>query len=66
MFQMERYFHYRNLEVNTVKVLARRWYPNLAQGFKKTATWPWRISRHSIDRRYYRAYLFIKPGIGVF
>jgi oligoribonuclease len=34
---LEAYFHYRNLDVSTLKELARRWYPDLS-GFGKTAT----------------------------
>lgn len=60
MPQLERYFHYRNLDVSTLKELARRWAPELASGFNKE-------SRHlalddirdSIDElRYYREHLF--------
>ena len=36
MPDLEKYFHYRNLDVSTVKELARRWAPSLAQGFSKT------------------------------
>ena len=35
MPQMEAYFHYRNLDVSTLKELARRWKPEVAQGIKK-------------------------------
>jgi len=35
MPQLERYFHYRNLDVSTLKELARRWRPDLAQAFTK-------------------------------
>jgi oligoribonuclease len=35
---LERYFHYRNLDVSTVKELARRWAPQLVAGFTKTAS----------------------------
>src|SRR5690606_38521040 len=38
MPQLERYFHYRNLDVSTVKELARRWAPQLTSGFVKQAT----------------------------
>ena len=30
MPELERFFHYRNLDVSTLKELARRWYPQLA------------------------------------
>jgi oligoribonuclease len=32
---LERYFHYRNLDVSTLKELARRWMPEVAAGFAK-------------------------------
>ncbi len=35
MPRLERYFHYRNLDVSTLKELARRWAPDVARGFTK-------------------------------
>ena len=35
MPKLEAYFHYRNLDVSTLKELARRWKPEVAQGIKK-------------------------------
>jgi len=35
MPQLEDYFHYRNLDVSTLKELARRWKPEVAQALKK-------------------------------
>jgi Oligoribonuclease (3''->5'' exoribonuclease) len=35
---LEDFFHYRNLDVSTLKELASRWAPALMQGFKKKAT----------------------------
>ena len=35
---LERYFHYRNLDVSTVKELARRWAPEIASGFSKQSS----------------------------
>ena len=32
---LEDYFHYRNLDVSTLKELAARWAPDLLQGFQK-------------------------------
>jgi oligoribonuclease len=32
---LEAYFHYRNLDVSTLKELARRWKPAVLEGFKK-------------------------------
>ena len=35
MPELERFFHYRNLDVSTLKELARRWRPELLAGFRK-------------------------------
>lgn len=35
MPELEAFFHYRNLDVSTVKELARRWKPEALEGFKK-------------------------------
>ena len=35
MPKLEDYFHYRNLDVSTLKELAKRWKPDMAQGVKK-------------------------------
>lgn len=35
MPQLEKYFHYRNLDVSTVKELAKRWSPAVTKGVKK-------------------------------
>jgi oligoribonuclease len=35
MPRLEAYFHYRNLDVSTVKELARRWKPEIAKGLIK-------------------------------
>ena len=35
MPKLEAYFHYRNLDVSTLKEIARRWKPELVDGFKK-------------------------------
>lgn len=35
MPKLEQYFHYRNLDVSTVKELAKRWAPTRAKEFKK-------------------------------
>ena len=32
---LEAFFHYRNLDVSTLKELARRWKPGVLEGFKK-------------------------------
>ena len=35
MPELEVFFHYRNLDVSTLKELARRWYPDQSKGLKK-------------------------------
>jgi oligoribonuclease len=35
MPRLEGHFHYRNLDVSTLKELVRRWKPELAKGFSK-------------------------------
>lgn len=35
---LEAFFHYRNLDVSTIKELCRRWRPDLLPGFTKKAT----------------------------
>jgi oligoribonuclease len=35
MPKLEDYFHYRNLDVSTLKELAKRWKPDMAKGVKK-------------------------------
>jgi oligoribonuclease len=35
MPQLEQFFHYRNVDVSTIKELCRRWRPELISGFKK-------------------------------
>lgn len=36
MPELESYFHYRNLDVSTIKELARRWRPDVLAGVKKS------------------------------
>ena len=38
MPNLEAYFHYRNLDVSTIKELVRRWAPDLAKGLEKKAS----------------------------
>jgi oligoribonuclease len=35
---LEQFFHYRNLDVSTLKELARRWAPAVFAAVKKTST----------------------------
>lgn len=58
---MEAYFHYRNLDVSTLKELAARWRPELKDGFKKANnhTALADIQESIEELRYYREH-FIK------
>lgn len=59
MPRLERYFHYRSVDVSTVKELARRWTPELLKGFNKDSKHT-AISdvRDSIaELRYYRNFM---------
>lgn len=38
MPELEAFFHYRNLDVSTLKELASRWAPEIMKGFKKKAS----------------------------
>lgn len=38
MPELEAYFHYRNLDVSTLKELVRRWRPELLAGLRKSST----------------------------
>jgi oligoribonuclease len=56
MPQLEAYFHYRNLDVSTLKELVRRWKPELAKGVVKNGKHEALADIHeSIDElKYYR------------
>lgn len=38
MPELEAYFHYRNLDVSTIKILAQHWRPEIAAGVKKESS----------------------------
>lgn len=38
MPELEAYFHYRNLDVSSLKELAVRWSPEMAKGFSKQSS----------------------------
>lgn len=61
MPELEQYFHYRHIDVSTLKELAKRWAPELAKGFsKKGAHQALDDIIESIDEmKYYREH-FIK------
>ncbi|WKE65009.1 oligoribonuclease [Gallaecimonas kandeliae] len=61
---LEAYFHYRNLDVSTLKELARRWSPDLLKGLQKKET---HLAlddiRESIEElRYYREHFLKLPA----
>jgi len=58
MPKLEAYFHYRNLDVSTLKELARRWRPEIMEGLtKRSSHQALEDIRDSIDEmRYYREY----------
>ena len=58
---LENYFHYRNLDVSTLKILAQRWAPEIAKSYNKESE---HIAlediRDSINElKHYREHLFI-------
>lgn len=65
MPELEQYFHYRNFDVSVLKIIAKRWYPEVANGFRKK-------NRHralgdvyeSIEEmKYYIRHLLISPPV---
>jgi oligoribonuclease len=61
MPELEAYFHYRNLDVSTLKELMRRWRPDLISGFnKKGAHLALDDIRESIEELKYYRDVFIK------
>jgi len=59
---LEAYFHYRNLDVSTLKELAKRWKPEILAGFKKAQAHTALADIHeSIDElAYYREHFLVK------
>ncbi len=61
---LEKFFHYRNLDVSTLKELAARWHPQVGASFSKRSA---HLARADIyesiaELRHYREHLFIKPA----
>ncbi len=65
MPRLERFFHYRNLDVSTLKELARRWAPEINKGFSKESTHTALSDvRDSIaELRYYRGFMGRLAGL---
>lgn len=63
MPNLEKYFYYRNLDVSTLKELARRWSPAVAEGVQKSgAHLAMQDIRESIlELRHYRQHLLRMP-----
>jgi oligoribonuclease len=59
MPELEAFFHYRNLDVSTLKELGRRWAPEVVKGFQKKGSHRALDDiRESIDElKHYRAYM---------
>ena len=61
---LEAYFHYRNIDVSTLKELAARWHPHLSAALVKRSA---HLARADIyesiaELRYYRERLFVKTA----
>ncbi|MFV1983148.1 MAG: oligoribonuclease [Thiohalomonadales bacterium] len=64
MPNLENYFHYRNLDVSTIKELAKRWSPEVCKGIKKQGT---HLAMADIidsieELKHYREKFFILPA----
>jgi oligoribonuclease len=66
MPKLERFFHYRNLDVSTLKELARRWAPGVTETFVKQGTHLAHADIHESIRelKHYRAKLFAPAYAG--
>ena len=65
MPRLEKYFHYRNLDVSTVKELARRWAPTVAAGVGKTSSHTALSDVHDsiAELRHYRQFMGAMSGL---
>ena len=66
MPRLERFFHYRNLDVSTIKELARRWAPDVHRGFTKESTHTAMsdVRDSFAELRYYRQFMGALGGNG--
>ncbi len=65
MPQLENYFHYRQIDVSSIKELIRRWNPELLKGFSKTGQ---HLAMEDIkesikELRYYRQFMGAVSGL---
>ena len=63
MPNLEKFFHYRNLDVSTLKELARRWMPSIIGNYTKQSA---HLAKADIyesisELRFYREHMFVKP-----
>ncbi|CEL92250.1 unnamed protein product [Vitrella brassicaformis CCMP3155] len=68
MPKLERYLHYRIVDVSTVKELCRRWYPALTPPLKKGRHRALEDIRESIEElKFYRSNVFreVEPSVGL-
>lgn len=62
MPELAEFFHYRSLDVSTVKILAQRWYPKVAPYAKQSAHLALEDIRDSVSElKYLRAAVFKDP-----
>lgn len=64
MPELERFFHYRQIDVSTIKELARRWAPTISDGFRKQGAHTALADvRESLEElRYYRRFMGALAG----
>ena len=65
MPRLEQYFHYRNLDVSTIKELARRWSPQVLAGVSKTSSHTALSDVHDsiAELRHYRQFMGVLAGL---
>ena len=65
MPRLEKYFHYRNLDVSTVKELAKRWAPTVAAGVGKNSNHTALSDVHDsiAELRHYRQFMGALSGL---
>lgn len=65
MPELASYFHYRNLDVSTLKILAQLWAPDVAEGFRKDSSHLALDDIHDsiAELKHYREHLLrVEPG----
>lgn len=65
MPRLEKYFHYRNLDVSTIKELSKRWSPAVAAGVTKTSSHTALSDVHDsiAELRHYRKFMGVLAGL---